>query len=137
MSNDMTPFDGYGNDLAVTNSTGTGALERPGGRGAAARDADAPPAPPPARAVLDRDHAGAASWAQAGGYIGYTKLHPVYPRRRNAANLAEQARTRWGRATRLPNWEEYVQSQTIVLGSRMVIGQAMARPELEGHAAGR
>jgi polysaccharide biosynthesis transport protein len=130
MSNDITPFDGYGgsNDLATASaSAGNGAVDRPGASGGVQRDT-----------LMHRvhHHLRGRYWivitlglilGGSGGYLGYTKLHPIY-RAEGMLQISLSKPDPMGSSSAMPNWEEYVQSQTLVLGSRTVMRMAMQGP---------
>jgi succinoglycan biosynthesis transport protein ExoP len=127
MSNDITPFDGYGGSDLATTSAGTLDYPRPANGAAGQRDT-----------LLHRlhHHLRGRYWIAitlglilggSGGYFGYTKLHPIF-RAEGMLQISLNKPDPMGSSNAMPNWEEYVQSQTIVLGSRTVIGLAMRGP---------
>src|SRR3954454_1730574 len=107
MSNDITPFDGYGgsgNDLATASASGNGAVDRPGAVGGV-RDS-----------LMHRlhHHLRGRYWiviilgvimGGSGGYIGYTKLRPIY-RAEGMLQISLSKPDPMGAGRGMPNWGE-------------------------------
>jgi Mrp family chromosome partitioning ATPase/capsular polysaccharide biosynthesis protein len=119
----VTPFDGYGSEMALS--------------GGGSEHSGQVTAPRPGQdSLIWRAHHNLRGryWiavtlgvilSVAGAYLGYKAIHPIY-RAEGMLQISLNVQDPMvNQRQSMPNAEEYIQSQSMVLGSRMVIERAM------------